>query len=942
MAVPHNRLPSESSNSDDPYHDNSDDDSDDDSNSDGAVPTPPNLEEGEEIEFHERPASSLDPDEAILLQIATAGSDMSQSHNSHNSTSSKPRSPKAKAIAGAVVRTVVPRMQALPKSTFCLLSIAVAMPSALYILCFTKMGMGLDWFYYLADHYGEDWASTMGGATAMYFLIMYILDADAWTRYLWLQRFCGMILVLGVIFTVLFMVGDYPYGPICLFAALTPLWLITLNQLNFVGRIRTRVYVNWLSGPLFAVSVIIGLTWLIWTFVREENEYNTATKAVFAQATGCEPNLIDFPECSATYAWLNSTATTTATITTTNSTTMMGSMSSSNSTDNTTVSMDDDLITTTGTISPSVEVSIDENALCFEVVESPPSFIYADGCSPSCSTDVFDDCLNGFILWAGPLLVSLVLFFLSFFCTFLRSDNSEKDIINFGKLWIFLLFAMWLTASLAGVAAGLSTALLSMTLASFVGSVIFVSMTRTRSEGKEQIIGFWARIDASYGAHLDVARGLFLILCMPFIFIYVGLSMINQLVRKCGLPCSKELKTDKARKDFLTKRCRTHIEIFRAWDRTKVLTFGIFWGIAFMILQVIVAQFTVLFLSWLIDKTSTMNLGVVTIILVGVGMIMFLLPPVPGVPIYLTLGVVIIATGRDMLGIVGAMAYASAASLGLKLLACTVQQKLIGESLSKSISVRKMTQINSTVIKAMRLILAQPGMGIDKVCILVGGPDWPTSVLCGIMGLDLLPVLAGTVPVMILILPTVLTGSFTYMVGLKTEDGEMEFPSAPVLATVFAAITAVVQFAAMILAAYYLEQTTSQRADELEAIEIDKEVAELEKGEVEFYNCYTRVTQWEVVPWAAKLTLYASFGCMVTCCYMVQLFSNACFADYQLTYTIEEHLGGNWLNLVKPTGWYAILLFFVSGAFLSGFVIWANVSQTDVFRASTECYGECP
>lgn len=928
MVVPHNRFPSESSNSDDPYHDNSDNDSDDDH-----VPTPPNLEEeGEEIEFHERPGSSIDSNNDdnnnnMGLQLAIATSNSADNDvMSHTSTSSKPRSPKAAALAGAVIGTVVPRMEALPKTTFLLLSLAVAMPSALYILCFTKLGMGLDWFYYLADHYGEDWASTMGGATALYFLIMYILDADAWTNYLWLQRFCGMILVLGVISTVLFMVGDYPYGPICLFAALTPLWLITLNQLNVVGRIRTRVYVNWLSGPLFFVSVLVGLTWLIWTFVGDENEYNTATKAVFAQATGCEPNLIDFPECSAAYAWLNSTAATIAQTTTVNPTTMMSSIGR-NTTDNITAVMDDDLMTTTGTISPSVEVSVDPNALCFEVVESPPSFIFADGCDPSCATDVFDDCLNGFILWAGPLLVSLVLFFLSFFCTFLRSDNSEKDIINFGKLWIFLLFAMWLTASLAGVAAGLSTALLSMTLASFVGSVIFVSMTRTRSEGKEQIIGFWARIDASYGAHLDVARGLFLVLCTPFIFIYVGLSIINQLVRKCGLPCSKELKTEKARKDFLTKRCRTQIEIFRAWDRTKVLTFAIFWGIAFMILQVIVAQFTVLFLSWLIEETSSMNLGVVTIILVGVGMIMFLLPPVPGVPIYLTLGVVIVATGRDILGIVGAMAYAAAASLGLKLLACTVQQKLIGESLSKSISVRKMTQINSTVIKAMRLILAQPGMGIDKVCILVGGPDWPTSVLCGIMGLDLLPVLAGTIPVIILILPTVLTGSFTYMAGLKTEDGEMEYPSAPVLATVFAAITAVVQFAAMILAAYYLEQTTSQRADELDAIEIDKEVAELEKGEVEFNNCYTRVTQWEVVPWAAQLTLYASFGCMVTCCYMVQLFSNACFADYQLTYTIEEHLDGNWLNLVKPTGWYAILLFFVSGAFLSGFVIWANVSS---------------
>ena len=46
------------------------------------------------------------------------------------------------------------------------------------------------------------------------------------------------------------------------------------------------------------------------------------------------------------------------------------------------------------------------------------------------------------------------------------------------------------------------------------------------------------------------------------------------------------------------------------------------------------------------------------------------------------------------------------------------------------------------------------------VTILVGGPDWPTSVLCGILGLDLLPILLGTLPVFLLILPTVMGGAF--------------------------------------------------------------------------------------------------------------------------------------------------------------------------------------
>jgi hypothetical protein len=551
-----------------------------------------------------------------------------------------------------------------------------------------------------------------------------MLDADSWNSPLGtaFQRLCVVILVLGLCLMVLLMTGDYPFGPISLFAFVTPLFLITMKQ-PLMPHIRTRVYLSWLSGPLFFVSVVNGFVWFVWTFLRNENEFNDATKVAFAQATGCEPNLEDFPYCAT-----NSTA------------------------------------------------SDKNDGLCFEVVEDPLHFIFEDGCDHSCTADIYDDCLNAFILWGGPLLVSMVLFFLSFFCTFLRSENSERDILNFGKLWIFLIFAMWLTASLAGVASGLASALAAMTLASFVGSAIFIASSRSREESKAQAHDFWARINENYGAQLDIARGLFLITCFPILVIYIVLSFFNQLVRKIGLPCSKRLKTPEVQKDFITKRCRRQITTIQSWNRSKILTYAIYWGIAFMILYVIVAQFTVLFLSWLIEKTSDFNLGAVTAILCFVGMIMFLLPPVPGVPIYLTLGIVVVATGRDLLGIVGAIVYASAVSLALKLVACTAQQKLIGENMSKSVSVRKLVQINSTLIRAMRLILAEPGMGPAKVSMLVGGPDWPTSVLCGIMRLDLFPVLFGTLPVFFLILPTVLTGAFTYMANLRTDEGDLEFP----------------------------------------------------------------------------------------------------------------------------------------------------------------------
>lgn len=291
----------------------------------------------------------------------------------------------------------------------------------------------------------------------------------------------------------------------------------------------------------------------------------------------------------------------------------------------------------------------------------------------------------------------MVLVFLSFFATFLRASNGEKDIMNFSKVWMFLLFATWLTASLAGIAAGVASALMALTLASFIGSAVFVASSVSYNEGKTQAQGFWEKIKEKYGENtMNVLRGLGIVTLTPAFWIFLALSMLNQCVRRCGLPCSRKMKTDEEKRDIFTKRARRAIETYETWDRSTVFTYAVYWGAAFMILQVMVAQFTVLFLSWLIEKTAPLGLGVVTGIMCGVGLIMFLLPPVPGVPIYLTLGIVIVATGRESLGgIVGCIGYGCGVSILLKLLACALQQKLIGEQLSNYVSVRQLVGINS-------------------------------------------------------------------------------------------------------------------------------------------------------------------------------------------------------------------------------------------------------
>ena len=52
------------------------------------------------------------------------------------------------------------------------------------------------------------------------------------------------------------------------------------------------------------------------------------------------------------------------------------------------------------------------------------------------------------------------------------------------------------------------------------------------------------------------------------------------------------------------------------------------------------------------------------------------------------------------------------------------------------------------------------------------------NVSKGILGLDLFPILLGTIPVVLLIVPTVLTGSFAFMGSIEGDGGVDLYPCA--------------------------------------------------------------------------------------------------------------------------------------------------------------------
>ena len=291
------------------------------------------------------------------------------------------------------------------------------------------------------------------------------------------------------------------------------------------------------------------------------------------------------------------------------------------------------------------------------------------------------------------------------------------------------LFLFWIFASLSGAGGGLTGSLIAFAVSLLVGTSIIAAATmrkNTPGTNSDQIIGDAFESNKFY---LDLVKGFVILALSTVLVAYLVLSTMNQMIRKVK---SFITGTPLEYRGILTQMTAEQVKDFKTnWNHSKVLTYAAYWGFGYVFFNVLASKFTTVFLSWLIEYTSDMSIHAVTGIVVLVGMGLFMLPPIPGLPIYLTGGIVLVSVGRETLGLVNAIAYATSVGLGTKLLACAIQQKIIGGMLGGSISVKQVVSVNSDGVRAMRLILSEKGITARKVAVLVGGPDWPVSVLCG-------------------------------------------------------------------------------------------------------------------------------------------------------------------------------------------------------------------
>mmetsp|Transcript_16486 Transcript_16486/g.34000 ORF Transcript_16486/g.34000 Transcript_16486/m.34000 type:complete len:850 (-) Transcript_16486:67-2616(-) len=757
----------------------------------------------------------------------------------------------------------IPPLEKIPLHHFVALLLICIAPAFMFLACFSAMGWG-EHGYRFAMH-NSDFGYWCAASSVLTFGTMYMLDLSYWTSkcMLTLRTILVSLAVIAFIFGIFFNAAEYPASPLVVTMLALPFYLMSWKYILFF--VNFRNYVNWLSTPLFCTATITLIAWMIWMFTDNgRNEWTDKNRDYWAHSIDCAPNFdtetSGFPECAQYY--------------------------------------DAD----SNTWSCSLR-GVDETI---------------DKCPSECN-QVYNTCGAAFLIWVNPMALSTGFYFLSFVFAFANPDHKDASVGAFVKFFLVICFVMWVATSLAVANSGVADALFSFVVFMCLSAACVALMLL----GKKQLVGkiedgVINKMKEKYGGYGTIFKGTFILSCLPIVFVYWGIATLNQAIRKIGLPLSKPL-TDEDRTYALTLAASKQKKMIMSWEWTPVILMSLKVGVVVQVMGVLVTKFTYLFLAWLRVAISEWSIAAVSAAMSVVGISLFLLPPVPGVPIYFMSGLMLLAVCEPTMGLVGGVTYCTFLGLILKLISGTIQQQIFGKKLGNMVAVRQMVGVNSDLMRAVRVVMADPGLTWGKCAILTGGPDWPTFVTTGILGCDFLPVFVGTFPCIVLIIPTVLMGMFVYLEG---EPYSYEW--ARTVGTVATMVTGLAQGGVMLLAAFYLEKTQVDRKDEIDALPLDEEVLAEDKKVEANSALFAQVTRWEVLPQKIKCLLLSALFIMMTSCWLVMVFTTSCFKAFEMSDTIEDALDGDGWSLVKPLGWVSIFLFLIASFQLVAFNKWAN------------------
>ncbi|CAK9030482.1 unnamed protein product [Durusdinium trenchii] len=416
------------------------------------------------------------------------------------------------------------------------------------------------------------------------------------------------------------------------------------------------------------------------------------------------------------------------------------------------------------------------------------------------------------------------------------------------------------------------------------------------------------------------ARAALLCLVMPLVPLMVLLSSLNQAVR-----CARGFKDRRC----LTERVHTTFAQAAQWEWVSLASWAYIMATIMMLYKVIPLFINVL-LAWLNSVVAHLPFAGILGFTFGAGMVLFMLPPVPGPPIYLFGGLVI--SEHCPYGFWWGCVICIILCMALKLSACAIQQKVIGELLGNRQSIRHACGVHRPFMRAIEQVLRRPGMSFGKCMILCGGPDWPTSVLAGILRLSLVQCTIGTLPVILSLIPLALTGSFY----LRRDESEVWARAGNLMFS----LTALVSVTFWTGMGWAIQDTFDKYNEQLTAPKV--EFVELDWLD----HCEDRIRdkcqlRFKDLPaWVSFFHFTGAF-LMVAVAQFFFWRADSCFGKFKVTDDIAELHWWPWTGdpgsaMIKMPGLAGVILVAVAFVFLMVSRLWRsrhNAKATKLMRA---------
>jgi len=575
-----------------------------------------------------------------------------------------------------------------------------------------------------------------------------------------------------------------------------------------------------------------------------------------------------------------------------------------------------------------------------------------------------------FLTWLSPMLAVGCDFVLGIFCVVngtVLADNDlsklEKVLKQFVVSLTILLLIMYISVSVAGASMRLTSTILALCVVMMVALVTWTYLEIGRRTITAAVTNSKLMVALVKIASSDMARAAAVIALNFLIPTFLFLNILKQKARK--------LRGTATTEGHFTEEAEKVIQTLKGWNWSNILVKANWLAIVYWVFFIGVSKWSYVFLSWLNDALGSLNFALVMLIFFWIGFIMFMLPPVPGIPVYVCSGIILSDQARDIdgLGFWGGMVIAIFLSFILKLVASTGQY-FIGYFLGKSVKVQQLIGVDKVFTRGIESVLQRRGLALSKVSVLVGGPDWPTSVLCGILRLNLLQVIIGTLPVILVSSPCVVTGAFmsnpaasrrlfglpeanivtAFERRLDASPYVIEYPTDHVvvdnsdeeawstIAGTTLGLSLLAQGGMSMLAAFFIQREVLNNTEELAKPRKEHEaVAALTKAEEDYNEAQAQILRWDNLKQSRKTLLLSASSLMLGSCFIFVFLDSMCYRSFEVSSSINDEfadggLNGNALNIMHPIGLLNTLVFFFSILLHWLFLRWANNATLEVLE----------